>query len=148
MTRRHLLWGGLALPALFAAQGCGYLLYPQRNGRRGGPVDVPVLVIDLLWLIPGIVPGAICLIVDFMTGCIYGGEGDRPRDWRAEVPVAAIASVLIDGEVVATGQVQPDRKLPLRWAREVDGETLRARGRLIVQSPDGIRAEAALRDLV
>jgi hypothetical protein len=145
MTRRHLLWGGLALPALFAAQGCGYLLYPQRNGRRGGPIDMPVLIIDVLWLIPGIVPGAICLIVDFMTGCIYGGEGER---WRSEIPAAAIASVVIDGEVVATGQVQADRKLPMRWARQIDGETLRARGRLIVQGPDGSRAEAALSELV
>jgi hypothetical protein len=148
MTRRHLLWGGLALPAVLAAQGCGYLLYPQRNGRRGGPVDVPVLIIDLLWLIPGVIPGAVCLIVDFMTGCIYGGPEDRPRDWRAELPVAATATVLVDDEVVATGQVQPDRKLPMQWLWGVSADVLRARGRLVVTGPDGARAEAALRDLV
>ena len=29
------------------------------------------MVLDLLWLIPGIIPGAVALIVDFSSGAIY-----------------------------------------------------------------------------
>ena len=64
------------------------------------------------------------------------------------VAVAATATVLVDDEVVATGQVQPDRKLPMQWLWGVSADVLRARGRLVVTGPDGARAEAALRDLV
>ena len=35
--------------------GCGYILYPERRGNSGGTVDGGTLVMDLLWLLPGIV---------------------------------------------------------------------------------------------
>jgi len=50
--------------------GCGYFLYPQRRGNRS-EVDAGTLVMDLLWLIPGIIPGVIALIVDFSSGAVY-----------------------------------------------------------------------------
>jgi hypothetical protein len=51
--------------------GCGYILYPERRGNHGGTVDGGTLVMDLLWLLPGIVPGVIFLIVDFTSGAMY-----------------------------------------------------------------------------
>jgi len=51
--------------------GCGYILYPERRGNSGGTIDGGVLVMDLLWLLPGIVPGVIFLIVDFTSGAMY-----------------------------------------------------------------------------
>ncbi len=64
----------LALTALLgvasATSGCGYLLYPERRGHTQG-VDSGTLVMDLLWLLPGIVPGVVFLIVDFTTGAMY-----------------------------------------------------------------------------
>jgi hypothetical protein len=70
--------------------GCGYLLYPERRGNRGGSVDGGTLVMDLLWLIPGIIPGAVALIVDFTSGAMYRSHGDRyavtiPPDGRVAV---------------------------------------------------------------
>src|SRR3954463_2290390 len=51
--------------------GCGYILYPERRGNNGGTIDGGTLVMDLLWLIPGVVPGVIFLIVDFTSGAMY-----------------------------------------------------------------------------
>jgi len=62
-----------------ASFGCGYILHPERRGARGGTIDGLTLLFDLLWLIPGIIPGVVALIVDFTSGAIYvgGGRGHR-----------------------------------------------------------------------
>src|SRR6185295_11663028 len=74
MKRRELLKAGAATLALSNA-ACGYILYPERKGQTGGRIDVGVLIIDLVWLLPGLLPGIVCLAVDFTTGCIYYGGG-------------------------------------------------------------------------
>lgn len=51
--------------------GCGYFLYPERRGTQSGVIDSRTMVMDLLWLIPGIIPGVVALIVDFSSGGIY-----------------------------------------------------------------------------
>jgi hypothetical protein len=51
--------------------GCGYILYPERRGTLSGVIDSGTMVMDLLWLLPGIIPGVIALIVDFSSGAIY-----------------------------------------------------------------------------
>lgn len=64
----------LAVAALLASAtptvGCGYLLHPERRGNHQ-VVDAPTLVMDLLWLLPGVVPGVVALIVDFSSGAVY-----------------------------------------------------------------------------
>jgi hypothetical protein len=54
--------------------GCGYYLHPERRGNAGGTIDGGDLILDILWLIPGIVPGVIALVVDFSSGAIYVGS--------------------------------------------------------------------------
>jgi len=56
---------------LAMAPSCGYILYPERRGNSGGTIDGGTLVMDLLWLIPGVVPGVVFLIVDFTSGAMY-----------------------------------------------------------------------------
>jgi hypothetical protein len=56
--------------------GCGYFLYPQRRGNRS-EVDAGTLVMDLLWLLPGIIPGVVALVVDFSSGAVYLRGGRR-----------------------------------------------------------------------
>ena len=73
MTR---LLCALAASAVFATAalpqtGCAYVLHPERRGSAGGTIDGGDLVMDLLWLIPGVVPGVVFLIVDFSSGAIY-----------------------------------------------------------------------------
>jgi len=131
---------------MLGASSCGYILYPGRRGRTSGTIDIPVLIIDILWFIPGLVPGLICLIVDFASGCIYeGGEraktssppsGNESRDATVEIE--------LDGEIVATGKVAADRKTNLTWSRQVDDATLRARGHVLVRTTDGAVARAEL----
>ena len=51
--------------------GCGYFLYPERRGNQSGSIHAPTMVMDLLWLLAGIVPGVVALVVDFSSGAIY-----------------------------------------------------------------------------
>jgi hypothetical protein len=77
--KARLMTGMLAttmLAASVAPIGCGHFLYPERRGNTHN-VDGGVLVMDLLWLLPGIIPGVIALIVDFSSGAIYRGGGGR-----------------------------------------------------------------------
>ncbi len=63
---------------------CGYILYPWRRGNRPGEIDGETLVMDILWFIPGFIPGAIALAVDFSTGAIYTGRRGRRIEWRRD----------------------------------------------------------------
>jgi hypothetical protein len=64
----------------FTTVNCGFILYPERRGNMPGDVDGVVLVMDCLWLLVGVVPGVVALVVDFTTGSIYfGGHGKRRR---------------------------------------------------------------------
>lgn len=109
-----------------------------------------MLIIDLLWFIPGVLPGVICLIVDFTSGCIYGGGGrastsspPSPLDSRVTK-----VEVELDGKVIATGEVAPDRKANLTWSQQVDEPTLRARAKVRVISSDGASAAGDVGALV
>jgi hypothetical protein len=53
------------------SMGCGYFLHPERRGTQSGVIDGATMVMDILWLIPGIIPGVIALVVDFSSGGIY-----------------------------------------------------------------------------
>jgi hypothetical protein len=65
----------LVLATTIVSSGCAYTLHPERRGNSGGDISGSMLVGDLLWLIPGIIPGVVCLIVDFTSGAIYRGPG-------------------------------------------------------------------------
>jgi len=61
----------------FSTVGCGYILYPNRRNAmaRGGQVDVAVVIMDCLWLIPGILPGVFALVWDGIHGSWYATGG-------------------------------------------------------------------------
>jgi hypothetical protein len=143
MDRRKLLVSGAMM---LGATSCGYILYPGRRGRTGGRIDIPVLIIDILWFIPGIVPGLVCLIVDFASGCIYegGGRGRTSSPPSGTESREATVEIELDGAIVATGKVAPDRKASLTWSRQVDEATLRARAHVSVRTSDGAVARAEL----
>jgi len=59
--------------------GCGYLLHPERRGTQSGRIDSATMVMDLLWLLVGVIPGVVALIVDFSSGAIYVRGGSALR---------------------------------------------------------------------
>ncbi|MCA9649228.1 MAG: hypothetical protein KC501_04930 [Myxococcales bacterium] len=66
-----------AVVSLSLLSSCATILYPERKGNAGGSIDVGPLVLDILWFIPGLIPGIIAIAVDFSTGAIYTGGGKR-----------------------------------------------------------------------
>ncbi len=147
MDRRRAL---VSAAVLLGGTSCGYLLYPGRRGRASGRIDVPVLIIDVLWFIPGLVPGLVCLIVDFASGAIYEG-GERAA--TSSPPSAAesreaTVQLDLDGEVVASGAVRPDRSAHLSWSRTVDEATLRSRAHVTVRTGGGALARAGVGPLL
>lgn len=94
MQRRRSQAGAAAALLAIAASvaGCGYILYPERRGNPGGTIAGGTLAMDLLWLIPGIMPGVVALVVDFTSGAMYVNRGEHmavaiPRDGRVAVRV-------------------------------------------------------------
>jgi hypothetical protein len=84
MTNRFLrtVAAGTMLTVATSSVGCGYILYPERRGNRGGTIDAGTMVMDLLWLLAGIIPGVVALIVDFSSGAIYVGGGHHRAELR------------------------------------------------------------------
>ena len=130
----------IALSALaiftFSTVGCGYILYPGRRGNmaRGGNLDVAVLVMDLLWLIPGIVPGVVALIWDGVHGSWYLSAADRPILQKAHSrPIQMYAG----REISLQGTKASDRL-------EIRLEDALGRSHVLTSSSDG-RGNLALR---
>src|SRR3954471_4201465 len=51
--------------------GCGYLMYPERRGQKGGRIDVGIALLDGVGLVFFLVPGIIAYAIDFSSGTIY-----------------------------------------------------------------------------
>lgn len=104
--------------------GCGYILYPERRGNSGGRIDGGTLVMDCLWLLAGIIPGVIFLIVDFTTGAMYvGGSGSiRISDaGLIDVPLtdAAMAKSVTVRVIDSHGRIV-DEATPVKGASSVE----------------------------
>lgn len=73
MTNRFLraVAAGTLLTLGGSSVSCGYLLHPERRGLQSGAIDGATMVMDCLWLLAGVVPGVVALVVDFSSGGIY-----------------------------------------------------------------------------
>ncbi|RDL43821.1 hypothetical protein DN730_11595 [Marinomonas piezotolerans] len=65
---------------------CGTLIYPERNGQKGGKLDIGVVALDAVGLLLWFVPGVVAFGVDFITGAIYlpGGSVAQLSDQELE----------------------------------------------------------------
>lgn len=91
----------LLVSALGLSQiNCGLILHPERSGRHGTRVDVVAIVLDCVWLLVGIVPGVVALVIDVVTGGMYEARlhhlrpGD-PVGLRFDGPAPATADLEI-----------------------------------------------------
>ena len=120
---------------LAASVNCGYILYPDRRGKKGGEIDPVVLVLDIAWLIVGVVPGVVALVVDFATGCIYKSGDTLTMDRGGNMtvrltdpaPQAATLRVTVSNDdgsttlverTVAKGEAFGDLEISLPWELE------------------------------
>lgn len=56
---------------LLSTTGCGVILYPERQGQKGGKIDIAVALLDGAGLLLWVVPGLVAFAVDFHQGTIY-----------------------------------------------------------------------------
>jgi hypothetical protein len=56
---------------LLSTTACGVILYPERQGQKGGKIDLAVAFLDGIGLFLYIVPGLVAFAVDFHQGTIY-----------------------------------------------------------------------------
>jgi len=91
---------------LLQTVSCGTLLYPHRRGaRHSGDLDPKVVIMDAVGLVFFIVPGLVAYIVDFYTGAIYLGPGEKA--WGqypdpSHVPGDPIYAASLDKETLET----------------------------------------------
>jgi len=68
---RMISWVVLAA-FIISATGCGYILYPERrHAKLSNEIDGKVVLFDCLWLIAGVVPGVVALIIDGVNDTWY-----------------------------------------------------------------------------
>lgn len=128
--------------------GCGYILHPERRGTQSGIIDGATMVMDILWLIPGIIPGVIALVVDFSSGAIYVSGSRRvglhlSPDGRValQVPHATRPGQVEFRLVTASHQVLA-RKLALVGPGHSKGETVELQVGAPVKEPVYLEIEA------
>lgn len=68
---------GFVLTSVVMTSACGYLLYPERQGQRGGRLDATVVLLDAAGLLFGVIPGVVAFAVDIATGTIYLPHGGQ-----------------------------------------------------------------------
>lgn len=137
--RNRLLTAVVIGLVLVSSSGCGTLLYPARmDAKPSTRLDTRVVILDCLWLVVGIIPGAVALAVDFITGAAYFSEDEVELSAGDEVSVNIYGKAPADAEVAlrivnADGSdlTRPDR------ANVVAGEELDS---LFLRVPDGIDA--------
>jgi len=103
VTVRLTSWAILGV-LLAATTGCGYILYPERRTEPlSDTLDVSAVVYDCLWLLPGIVPGVVALIVDGTNNTWYYSEEElAQKGWtdqqsRRVVPRGAEMQIRLHG---------------------------------------------------
>jgi hypothetical protein len=128
--------------------GCGYFLHPERRGTQSGVIDGATMVMDILWLIPGIIPGVIALVVDFSSGGIYVSGSRRvglhlSPDGRValQVPHATRPGQVEFRLVTASHQVLA-RKVALVGPGHSRGESIELQLAAPVQEPVYLEVES------
>lgn len=72
---------------------CGTILYPNRRGASHSPdLDPKVVIMDAAGLVFFIIPGLVAYIVDFYTGAIYLGPGEKAWGQHSEPENLATAT--------------------------------------------------------
>lgn len=69
--------GLLLVSILLTTSACGYLIYPERQGKRNDRVDPAILLLDIGAFFIGVLPGVVAFAVDITTGTIFLPPGEK-----------------------------------------------------------------------
>ena len=75
-------WLSLSLAIyVLHSTACGVLLYPERQGQKGGRIDPAIAILDGIGLLLFLIPGLVAFAIDFHQGTIYlpGGRADADQ---------------------------------------------------------------------
>jgi hypothetical protein len=131
---RRLRWLALFCAALVLhLAGCGTLLYPDRQGQKGGRVDPGIVVLDGVLLFFFIVPGLVAFGIDFYTGAIYLPGGHRHHARVVPAPGGDLSDAAVRELVArATGVVLP----PDAFARAIPCPDTKTLSAWVADAPD------------
>ena len=93
---------------------CGYFLYPERVGQRGGRLDPAIVILDAAALLFAVLPGVVAFAVDITTGAIYLAPGQNSVIEKHSRHLA-----LIDGEKLRVADQNEISIDPLKTANEL-----------------------------
>lgn len=98
---------------LLQSSGCGVLLYPERQGQKGGRIDPAIAILDGIGLLLFLIPGLVAFAIDFHQGTIYlpgGYSGDAS-------PVPGLRAVKVEGPMT---EENIERVLRAELGQDVD----------------------------
>lgn len=62
---------------IITTMGCGYILYPERrHAKLSNEIDGKIVLFDCLWLIAGVIPGVVALVIDAASDTWYYTEDE------------------------------------------------------------------------
>ena len=69
--------GLLLALTLLMTSACGYLIYPERQGKNNDRIDPAILLLDIGAFFIGVLPGVVAFAVDITTGTIFLPPGEK-----------------------------------------------------------------------
>jgi len=112
---------------LVTTTGCGFILYPERRTERLSSVKhTETIIYDCLWLLAGIIPGVVALIVDATEDTWYMTEAELAAEKGRDT--AAMPAPVEPGTALSVrvhGMVPQDADVTLRLM-DTDGRDLAA----------------------
>lgn len=97
---------------MLQSMGCGVLLYPERQGQKGGRIDPAIAILDGIGLLLFLIPGLVAFAIDFHQGTIYlpGGHAGAGQP-------SGLRAVKVDGPMT---EENIERVLRAELGRDVD----------------------------
>lgn len=120
---------------LVTTTGCGFILYPERRTEKLSNVKhTKTVVYDCLWLLAGVVPGVVALIVDATEDTWFLTEKELAAKKGKET--SAVPKTVEPGTALSVrvhGETPQDTEVTLRLT-DADGRDLTAPVRADVQA--------------
>jgi hypothetical protein len=104
----------IVIGAVLSTASCGYILHPERRNAHTNRLDSLTVTFDCLWLLAGIIPGVVALIVDGVKDTWYFAPTEKAElDLHKDQLVAVGLGSELAVEVNAVAEIGADVTLRL-----------------------------------